>query len=173
MTPFSTGILCHMTGPAHEVINGYEINRNILAAKENEEKTGTDDWSKYTYGVNSLGQRFAMDLDLDSDVDGSGVVSSDVDWNYNDRGELIEADHEIAAHERAYKFDAIGNRKETVSGTTTLTGTDDYAANSVNEYTEVEGSTTGLAYDDNGNLTGDGTVAHHFDIGLRFQIDVG
>jgi len=163
MTPFSTGILCHMTGPAHEVINGYEINRNILAAKENEEKTGTDDWSKYTYGVNSLGQRFAMDLDLDSDVDGSGVVSSDVDWNYNDRGELIEADHEIAAHERAYKFDAIGNRKETVSGTTTLTGTDDYAANSVNEYTEVEGSTTGLAYDDNGNLTGDGTLEYFWD----------
>jgi RHS repeat-associated protein len=113
--------------------------------------------------VNFLGQRDAVDLDLDSDVDGSGLVSSDVDWGYNLRGELIEADHEIVAHERAYKFDAIGNRKETVSGTTTLTGTDDYAANIANEYTEVEGSTTGLAYDASGNLTGDGTLEYFWD----------
>ena len=57
-----------------------------------------------------------------------------------------------AAHDRAYKFDAIGNRKETANGLlTALTGTDNYAANSKNEYTDIPGSVT-PAYDADGNM---------------------
>ena len=158
-----SGTLFHMKGPVHEVILSYEDDRDVLAVRENEEITGTDDWSRYAYSVNALGHRTALDLALDPDVDGSGLVSSDVTWAYSERDEVEVADHEVSTHERAYAYDAIGNRKETVEGTTTLTDTDDYTANSVNEYTQVEGSSTGLAHDDDGNLTGDGTLVYFWD----------
>jgi RHS repeat-associated protein len=156
-----SGLLFHTSGPGHDVRNRYDSDRNALVRKENLEKTGNHFWSDYTYQVNSLGQRTKLTLGVDPVADGNGVTTTAVEWDYNARDELVEADHDTAANKRAYKYDAIGNRKETVAGTVTLTGTDDYAANSVNEYTKVEGSDLpAAAYDDDGNLLDDGVLEY-------------
>jgi RHS repeat-associated protein len=159
-----SGIVFHVAGPVHKVINSYEEDRDVLARKQNQENSGSDAWSKYVYSVNALGQRTALDLSLDPEVDGGTLVSSDVSWDYNARDEVVEADHEITAHDRAYSFDGIGNRTETAAGTTILTGTPDHAANSLNQYTKVEGTNLPAgAHDDDGNLVNDGTREYYWD----------
>jgi hypothetical protein len=50
-----TGMLFHTTGPAHEVINSYEINRNVLKVKENEEKAGTNAGRLFRKGLKAHG----------------------------------------------------------------------------------------------------------------------
>ncbi len=50
----------------------------------------------------------------------------------------------------------LGNRTSVVNG-----GTTSYNSNSLNQYTSVGG--TGYSYDDNGNLTNDGTYLYYYD----------
>lgn len=71
--------------------------------------------------MNSLGQRRAVDLDLDSDVDGLGVVSSDVVWNYTDRGE-VRAIWGDQTYPRRYQYDAQGRMTHLHTYTSTPTG---------------------------------------------------
>ena len=56
----------------------------------------------------------------------------------------------------AYHYDDLGNRTSVVNG-----GTTSYNSNSLNQYTSVGG--TGYSYDDNGNLTNDGTYLYYYD----------
>jgi YD repeat-containing protein len=156
-----SGLLFHTSGPEHDVRNRYDSKRHALVRRENLEKTGNHFWSDYTYEVNSLGQRTKLTLGVDPLADGNDVTTTAVEWDYNQRDELVEADHETTANKRAYKYDGIGNRKETVAATVTLTGTDDYDSNAVNEYTKVEGSDLpAAAYDDDGNLLDDGVLKY-------------
>ena len=67
-----------------------------------------------------------------------------------------------------YNLDALGNRTTmTVNGTTT-----NYTANNMNAYTAVTGMT--LQYDDNGNMTSDGTHTYQYNYNNRLiSVDNG
>jgi RHS repeat-associated protein len=81
--------------------------------------------------------------------DGLGQVTSG--WKYDANNTVLDG------HQFNYSFDDIGNRTST-----TINGvTKDYTANLLNQYTEVE--TTTPAYDDDGNLTFDGTWTYIWD----------
>jgi RHS repeat-associated protein len=142
------------SNPILQTVRTYEARRDVLAVIEN--NAGTSTISRYTYNVNEIGQRKGVTQEGDAFDDPTGLS-----WGYNPRGELDLADHDIAADDRAYKYDSIGNRKETVSGTITLTGTDNYVVNQLNQYTVAPGSSP--AYDDDGNLEGDGTLEYFWD----------
>ena len=55
-----------------------------------------------------------------------------------------------------YYYDALGNRTSVDDGSSTS-----YLHNSLNQYYSVGG--TGYSYDDNGNLTNDGTYKYYYD----------
>ncbi len=56
----------------------------------------------------------------------------------------------------AYDYDDLGNRTSVVASSTTS-----YASNDLNQYNSVGG--TSYSYDNNGNLTGDGTYTYTYD----------
>jgi len=55
-----------------------------------------------------------------------------------------------------FNYDSAGNRSTVITG-----GTTNYATNNLNQYTSVGG--VAYSYDDNGNLTGDGTHKYYYD----------
>ena len=97
--------------------------------------------------MNDLGQRTALN------TDGSAFgIKLDLAWTYNARGELVTAANANAStQDRAYHYDAIGNRIESAQGTTALTGTANYQANALNQYTSLPGVAATPSYDDDGN----------------------
>ena len=74
---------------------------------------------------------------------------------YDPLGQLTSADSTVTGQDRAYQYDAIGNRKKSADSLT-LPVTDNYTANSLNQYS-VEpvngGSSISPAYDFDGNAT--------------------
>ena len=137
-----------VTGPVHTVTNTYESSRNVLSLKENE--VGSTLISSYDYTVNNFGQRTQLA------TDGSAFsVQPALVWGYNSHGELIEAsDSSSSNFDRAYEYDAIGNRQKTVNGLIgDLPTNPNYAANALNQYTTIPGVSAEPAYDDDGNAT--------------------
>jgi len=106
--PDSLGLLATVTGPVHTVDNTWKTDRDALDVKKNWDGTSTT-FSRYDYGINALGQR--------DSVATSGTAFTTAPqwaWAYNHRGELVEAnDTSTADNDRAYQFDAIGNRQKT------------------------------------------------------------
>ena len=102
--PNSYGMVETVTGPVHTVTDTYESSRNVLSLKENE--VGSTLISSYDYAVNNFGQRTQLA------TDGSAFsVQPALVWGYNSHGELIEAsDSSSSNFDRAYEYDAIGNR---------------------------------------------------------------
>jgi len=82
------------------------------------------------------------------------TTALDWSWSYNNRGELVQADDQsTAGNDRAYEFDGIGNRKKTANGLLSdLPTSDNWAANSLNQYSTVANYTPAPVHDD-GNLT--------------------
>ena len=161
--------------PAHGVSNTYEANRNVLLAKINHlgtPQTPGATIAKFDYeildtqseptgfGANSIGQRKSLRT-TGKGFDGSAFDNATAtgpgyNWTYNSRGELTQADDPITAtNDRAYQYDTIGNRIETVEGTTTLTGTANYTSNALNQYTAINQGSVSVspAYDSDGNAT--------------------
>jgi len=63
-------------------------------------------------------------------------------------------DQSTAGNDRAYEFDGIGNRKKTTNGLLgDLPTTDNWAANSLNQYSTVANYTPAPVHDNDGNLT--------------------
>jgi len=97
------------------------------------------------YGYNAASQRTSLTNDAserwDFRYDYLGQVTNG--WKYDSGGQVIN-DHRFA-----YFFDDIGNRKQTVTNGTTI----NYAANLLNQYTNVGG--WALTNDADGNLTAD------------------
>ena len=142
------GMVETVTGPDHTVTNTYESSRNVLSLKENE--VGSTLISSYDYTVNNFGQRTQLA------TDGSAFsVHPALVWGYNSHGELIEAsDSSSSNFDRAYEYDAIGNRQKTVNGLIgDLPTNPNYAANALNQYTTIPGASAEPAYDDDGNAT--------------------
>jgi RHS repeat-associated protein len=138
----SMGLLYTVTGPVHVVTNNWDPTRDVLTAKENE--VGVNPISAYVYTVNPLGQRTEVGKT------GSAFASNrSIAWGYDSFGQVIKADS-TEGFDRAYKYDGIGNRKETVDGLT-LSNTDNYVANALNQYTTV--GAISPTYDLDGNAT--------------------
>jgi len=144
-----SSLLAAVAGPAHTVTNTYETTRDVLTLKEN--KVGSTVVSRFEYGVNALGQR--------TNVATSGTAFSGTptwDWGYNARGEVIQADSSVAAFDRGYEYDAIGNRKKSADSLT-LPSEDNYTSNALNQYSVLQlnpqSAIANPQYDADGNMT--------------------
>lgn len=123
----------------------YEAERDLIAVVSNWwDQTN----SFFAYDNDGVGRRTRR-------VD-SGRITNE--FGYNTRSELVRAVMGTNAYD--YAYDPIGNRvAATNNGAATR-----YAANQLNQYTELETSAvTGLWYDADGNLTNDGAFAYSWD----------
>jgi RHS repeat-associated protein len=146
--PGST-LLASIVGPAHTVTNTWTANRDALLVKEN--KVGTTTVSRFEYGVNALGQRSSVA------TSGSAFTGTPTwDWGYNARGEVTKADSNVTGFDRAYEYDAIGNRKKSADSLS-LPSADNYTANALNQYSSLQinpqSAIANLQYDPDGNMT--------------------
>jgi RHS repeat-associated protein len=144
-------LLATITGPVHTVTNTYEPTRNVLDIKEN--KAGTTIISKYDYLVNAIGQR--------TNFSTSGTAfpaTPSWSWGYDSLGQVISADSSVNTSDRAYQYDAIGNRKKSADSLT-LPGSDNYTSNALNQYSAIgnpQSTIVNPIHDDDGNLRFDG-----------------
>jgi RHS repeat-associated protein len=139
----SMDLINTVTGPAHIVANTWDSTRDVLTRKEN--KVGASIISAYDYTVNPLGQR--------TNVANTGTAfasSRSTAWGYDSLGQVTKADSSVSGFDRAYQYDAIGNRKKAADGLTLPTA-DNYTANALNQYTAVGAIVP--TYDDDGNAT--------------------
>ena len=115
----------------------------MLDTKEN--KVGSTVISNYDCTVNALGQR--------TGVTTSGSAFPNLPswaWAYDSLGQVTSADSSVSTSDRAYGYDAIGNRKKSAASLT-LPGSDNYASNALNQYNTVDGVSP--VYDFDGNAT--------------------
>ena len=143
----NSNLLQTVTGPIHTVTNAWEANRDVLDTKEN--KVGSTVISNYDYTVNSIGQR--------TDVNTSGSAFPALPtwaWAYDSLGQVISADSSVTTSDRAYQYDAIGNRKKSTDSLT-LPSSDNYTTNALNQYSSLsinnQPSTINPSYDFDGN----------------------
>jgi RHS repeat-associated protein len=135
-------------GAVHTVTNTYEPTRNVLDIKEN--KAGTTIISKYDYLVNAIGQR--------AEVNTSGTAfpaTPSWAWGYDSLGQVISANSSVNTSDRAYQYDAIGNRKKSADSLT-LPGSDNYTSNALNQYSSIgnpQSTIVNPLHDFDGNLT--------------------
>ena len=132
-----------VTGPSHDVTNAYEPNRDVLASKRN--KLALTVISKYDYTVNAIGQR--------TGVNTSGTAFPAIPtwlWSYDNLGQVTSADSSVDTSDRAFEYDAIGNRKKSADSLT-LPTSDNYTSNALNQYSAVE--SVSPSYDFDGNAT--------------------
>ena len=144
----NSNLLQTVTGPVHTVTNMWEATRDVLDTKEN--KVGSTVISNYDYAVNAIGQR--------TGVTTSGSAFPTLPswaWGYDALGQVISADSSVTTSDRVYQYDAIGNRIQARDGVTTATGTPNYTANALNQYTTIQQGGTGVSpvYDFDGNAT--------------------
>jgi len=93
----------------------------------------------FDYNVNDLGQRTSLSK--------SGTAfgaAQTLAWGYNARGEVTQEDHNDQTQSSAYQYDGIGNRIESVTGSTTLTWD---AENRLTQITKADGTVINYAYD--------------------------
>ncbi len=154
-------LLASITGPAHTVTNHWEPTRDVLDLKQN--KVGSTEVSSYDYSVNKVGQRD----DVTTTFDLGGAIPANpglTAWGYDILGQVTRADHSVNnTLDRAYQYDSIGNRMEARDGVTAVTGTPNYTANNLNQYSVAAGVTLPTTpapapHDLDGNLRFDGGV---------------
>ena len=133
----------------HTVTNAWEPTRDVLDTKQN--KVGTTIISKYDYAVNAIGQR--------TGVTTTGTAFPALPswlWGYDTLGQVTSADSSVTTSDRAYQYDAIGNRKKSADGLT-LPTSDNYTSNVLNQYSSLsinnQPSTINPSYDFDGNAT--------------------
>jgi RHS repeat-associated protein len=143
----NSNLLAQVTGPVHTVTNTWEPDRDVLDAKEN--KVGAVSVSKLDYSVNAIGQRTALSQTGTAFASVRGIA-----WAYDSYGQVTSADSTLATQDRAYQYDAIGNRKKSATSLT-LPATDNYTSNSLNQYSSLQQGGTGVSpvYDLDGNAT--------------------
>ncbi len=140
-------LLAQVSGPAYNVYNTWEPDRDILKTKSNVHGSlvAGSVISAYDYTVNNVGQR--------TNVSTSGSAFTGVSgwtWGYDALGQVTSATHATnAAFNQGYQYDDIGNRKQSSVAAFTTT----YTPNSLNQYTSVTSaaSVVNPVYDDDGN----------------------
>jgi RHS repeat-associated protein len=146
----NSNLLAQVTGPVHTVTNTWEPDRDVLDAKEN--KVGAVTVSKLDYSVNAIGQRTALSQTGTAFASVRGTA-----WAYDSYGQVTSADSSIATQDRAYQYDAIGNRKKSANSLT-LPVADNYTANALNQYSSLsipnpQSPISNPIYDLDGNAT--------------------
>jgi RHS repeat-associated protein len=149
------------------VLRSYEPDRDLLTSVENQAGSPLATVSKYTYRNDALGRR------QDVVYTGSAFAQNHLfKWGYNSRSELTTADrHQGTTPDSPgtqyttqgafdFAYDAIGNRGSfQLDGGTATT----YTRNEVNQYEATANPTESFTYDDDGNLTTDGTIRYEWD----------
>ena len=128
--------------------NTWEPDRDVLDVKKN--RVGSTVVSSYDYAVNSIGQRSAL-----SQTGTAFASVRSIAWGYDSYGQLTSADSTVTGQDRAYQYDAMGNRQKSAD-TLTLPGLDNYTANALNQYTSMSvgvSPTLNPLYDSDGNAT--------------------
>jgi RHS repeat-associated protein len=146
----NSNLLAQVTGPVHTVTNTWELDRDVLDAKEN--KVGAVTVSKLDYSVNAIGQRTALSQTGTAFASVRGIA-----WAYDSYGQVTSADSTLATQDRAYQYDAIGNRKKSANSLT-LPVADNYTANALNQYSSLsipnpQSPISNPIYDLDGNAT--------------------
>jgi RHS repeat-associated protein len=133
--------------PALTANRTYQATRDVLHSIEN--RAGANLVSSYTYGVNDIGQRGSVT------TAGTAFAGTQADWTwgYDALGQVVKADSNTTAYDRAFEYDTIGNRKKFAHGSITLPTSDNYTATLLNQYTVVPTYTPQPAHDLDGNLT--------------------
>ena len=109
----------------------------------------------HAFNVNSI-HWYSTDFDLlgrpTNAVDSISIART---YLYNRRGELAAA--QIGANSYGYAYDSIGNRQWSSANAVTNA----FAANSLNQYTQIDAAQ--MVYDADGNLTNDGRFSYAYD----------
>ncbi len=163
----------------------YDPDRPLLESVENKWGTtsGGTTVSKYVYRYDELGRRTdvvrtgsAFAATNGSGTAGSGTSDNLDLWGYNPRHELTGSEryastqpsspsNPVHALDRAYTYDPIGNRTESIEGTAAAV---EYCANNLNQFQALDADagcptpSETFSYDDDGNLTesnATGTIA--------------
>lgn len=121
----------------------YEPNRNLITNVKN--ASGYTTISEYNYTNDELGRRTQR-------IDGMSAGSTTNTFEYNNRSEVVSA--ALGVNDFDYVYDNIGNRTSTTNNSVT----NDYTANSLNQYSDIDG--TNLTYDLDGNLLSDGVSTY-------------
>jgi RHS repeat-associated protein len=153
------GLISTMTGPHHTATRTYDPYRDILATLTNTETVGTaSDISKYTYTVNSIGQRTDIVRVGSAFALGTSPMNTHFDHiGYNTTGEVTATDRysggtitntgsPITGFDYDWTFDGIGNRNKS-SVSSTKVG---YVAANTNKYTKTFNDTDGDGIQDTG-----------------------
>jgi RHS repeat-associated protein len=143
----NSNLLYSLTSPVHTVTNTWESTRDVLDTKEN--KVGSTLVSGFDYSVNGIGQRTGVS------TSGSAFPSLPTwTWDYDALGQVVSADSSVSGFDRAFEYDAIGNRKKSANSLT-LPSSDNYTANTLNQYSTIQEGGTGVSpvYDFDGNAT--------------------
>jgi RHS repeat-associated protein len=117
-----------------------------------ENKVGNTVISKLDYSPNTIGQRTALSQTGTAFASVRGIA-----WAYDSYGQVTSADSSITTQNRAYQYDAIGNRKKSANSLT-LPATDNYTANALNQYSSLsipnpQSPISNPIYDLDGNAT--------------------
>jgi RHS repeat-associated protein len=139
----NSSLIAQVSGPAHRVTNTWEVDRDVLDVKEN--KVGSSVVSKLDYSVNAIGQRTALSQTGTAFASVRGLI-----WSYDSYGQVTLADSTINSQDRAYQFDAIGNRQKFATSLT-LPVADNFTANNLNQYSAI--AAISPVYDADGNAT--------------------
>jgi len=97
----------------------------------------------------------------------SKLTTQVIDYTYDNLSRLQTANYNSGERVYDFDFDLAGNRlQEALSGTGVTDKTTNYEYNNANQITRMNvdgGSWTNLTYDNNGNLTNDGTNSYTWD----------
>jgi RHS repeat-associated protein len=153
--PESGNLIHTVTGPADMLVtNTWFPDRDVLEVKKNEVDSSTV--SQFTYGVNDIGQRDGVA------TAGSafGNANRGWTWGYDALGQVTSAVNAAdTGLNRAYAYDAIGNRTSATDGTGGTAVTTGYTPNSLNQYETIDpGDPVSPVHDLDGNLTEDMAV---------------
>ncbi|NUQ48165.1 MAG: hypothetical protein HUU22_19295, partial [Phycisphaerae bacterium] len=149
------------------VVRTFEPHRDLIASVEN--KWDSTSVSKFEYTNDALGRRTSVTVSGTA-FTAAGTTGFDL-FAYNDRNELTSArryaggtisnpSDPVYARHFEYAYDPIGNREtyEVSQGTATT-----YTTNELNQYTATANPSESFTYDDDGNLTQDGTYTYVWD----------
>ncbi|MCK6486707.1 MAG: hypothetical protein L6R00_21585, partial [Phycisphaerae bacterium] len=148
-------------------IRGFESTRDLITSIEN--KWGATNVSKYEYTNDALERRTSVTVS-GSAFNTTGTTGFDL-FTYNNRNELASAKRytggtlenptdPVYTRHFIYDYDPIGNRESYQIGQGTATT---YTANELNQYTQTADPSESFTYDDDGNLTQDGTYTYVWD----------
>jgi RHS repeat-associated protein len=136
-----------LAAPGHTVTLGYDSQRDALLTRQSNPLAG-DAISTYTYAVNNIGQRSGLAVAgtaFDTAYPAAANRPAFHTYGYDAAGGvtsdsvLSDAANSLTPFLRAYQYDTIGNRIEAREAVTAVSGTANYTADFLNQYTKAEG----------------------------------